>query len=248
VKRDITFELSAESLQACLAAGKGGAARIELCSALNQDGLTPSHALIQAAVERSGLPVHVLVRPRAGNFVYSADEFALIREDILHARSLGASGFVVGVLLPDAMVDVDRTRELVELAAPLEVTFHRAFDLTPSLDDALEDVLATGCRRLLTSGGEPNVVAGTANLRRLVQLAAGRITIAAGGGLRIENSAAVARESGVRHFHGSLRRTPAETHNEGAVLPSASKLASVIHPEDIRTLLRELRDVEHPEP
>jgi copper homeostasis protein len=250
VKHNITFELCAESLQACLAAGEGGAARIELCSALSEDGLTPSHALIRAAVERSGLPVYVLLRPRAGGFVYSPDEFALIREDLLHARSLGASGFVVGVLHPDATIDIERTYELVELAAPLEVTFHRAFDLTPSLDDALEDVVATGCRRILTSGGERDVVAGAANLHRLVQLAADRIAIAAGGGLRIENAAAVARQSRAHHFHGSLLRRPANTftHKEGAALPSGSKLASSVHPEGIRALLQELRSVEHPEP
>jgi copper homeostasis protein len=243
VKRDITFELSAESLQACLAAGKGGAARIELCSALNQDGLTPSHALIQAAVERSGLPVHVLLRPRTGNFVYSADEFALIREDLLHALSLGTSGFVVGVLHPDATVDVERTRELVRLAAPLEVTFHRAFDLTPSLDDALEDVIATGCRRVLTSGGERDVVAGAANLARLVERAADRIAIAAGGGLRIENAVFVAQQSKVSHFHGSMRRRTSKTLelDESKVLRSASQTESIVDPDDIHALLQELR-------
>lgn len=225
-----------------MAAGAGGADRIELCSALSEDGLTPSHSLIKAAVERSGLPVYVLLRPRAGDFVYSDEEHALMREDLLHARSLGASGFVLGVLHPDLKVDMERTRELVELAAPLEVTFHRAFDLTPSLEDALEDVIATGCRRLLTSGGQVDVVAGSADLRRLVQWASGRIVIAAGGGLKIENAASVMRQSGVCHFHGSMRRrlpdNPVSRLN--AALPSASRLAPYIDPEDIRALREEL--------
>ncbi|HEX2917043.1 MAG TPA: copper homeostasis protein CutC [Edaphobacter sp.] len=240
--RRITFELCAESLQACLAAGEGGADRIELCSALSEDGLTPSHALIKAAVERSGLPVYVLLRPRAGDFVYDDDDFALIRGDLLHARSLGASGFVVGVLHPDWTVDVERTRELVELAAPLESTFHRAFDLTPSLDRALEDVIAAGCRRILTSGGQKDVVTGSANLKKLVERAAGRIVIAAGGGLRIENAAQVARGSGVSDFHGSLRRRAANPllANPNAALRSAFERASHVDPEDIRTVLREL--------
>jgi copper homeostasis protein len=240
--RKITFELCAESLQACLAAGQGGADRIELCSALNEDGLTPSHALIKAAVERSGLPVYVLLRPRSGDFVYSDDELALIREDLLHTRSLGASGFVVGVLHPDGTVDIERTRELVELAAPLEVTFHRAFDLTPSLDRALDAVIATGCRRILTSGGHKDVVAGSANLKKLVERAAGGIIIAAGGGLRIENAAEVARGSGVFEFHGSLRRRSANplVSNQNAALHSAFDCASHVDPEDIRAILQEL--------
>lgn len=240
--RKITFELCAESLQACLAAGEGGADRIELCSALSEDGLTPSHSLIKAAVESSGLPVYVLLRPRAGDFVYSSDEFSLIREDLLHARSLGASGFVIGALNPHGAVDVERTRELVEMATPLEVTFHRAFDLTPSLDNALEDVVSAGCRRILTSGGEVDVLAGAENLRRLQERAADRIAVAAGGGLRIGNAAAVARQSGVSHFHGSLRRSPADAiaSNQSAALPSATRLAPNVFPEDIRALLQEL--------
>lgn len=240
--RRITFELCAESLQACLAAGKGGADRIELCSALTEDGLTPSHALIEAAVERSGLPVYVLLRPRAGDFFYSNDEFELIREDLLHARALGASGFVVGVLHRDGAIDIERTRELVELAAPLEVTFHRAFDLTPSLDNALEAAIAAGCRRILTSGGQRDVVAGSASLKELVEHAAGRIIIAAGGGLRIENAAEVARDSGVADFHGSLRRRSANplVANPNAALRSAFERVSHVDPEDIRAVLREL--------
>lgn len=245
MRRNITFELCAESLQACLAAGEGGAHRIELCSALSEDGLTPSHSLIQAAVERSGLPIHVLLRPRAGDFVYSRDELALIRQDLLHARSLGASGFVAGVLRPDATVDIERTRELVELAAPLEVTFHRAFDLTPSLDDALEDVIAAGCHRILTSGSKRDVVAGAKNLARLVERAEDRVQIAAGGGLRIENAAFVASETKAQHFHGSLRRRQPGTSFQGntEALPSAAQPGFFVDPDDVRALLRELRSV-----
>src|SRR6185437_15069829 len=123
----IVFELCAESIQACLSAREGGAHRIELCSALSEGGLTPSHALISEAVQRSGLPVHVLLRPRGGDFLYTADEFQLMRDDLIHARRLGAKGFVLGILQSDGRVDTERTRELVELATPLEITFHRAF-------------------------------------------------------------------------------------------------------------------------
>ena len=138
------FELCAETIDACLVAREGGAHRIELCSGLSEGGLTPSHGLIREAVERSGLPVHVLVRPRGGNFVYAASEVDVVRRDIQHARELGAAGVVLGILQPDGRVDVEATRALVEWARPMEVTFHRAFDTTPSLPQALEAVIATG--------------------------------------------------------------------------------------------------------
>jgi copper homeostasis protein len=128
-----------------------------------------------------------------------------MREDLIHARELGAAGFVLGILNADRTVDVARTRELIELAAPLEVTFHRAFDRTASLDQALEEVISTGCRRVLTSGGKPNVATGAQALARLVELSSGRIVIAAGGGLRLSNAAVVARTSNAPHFHGSVR-------------------------------------------
>ncbi|HMF54175.1 MAG TPA: copper homeostasis protein CutC [Edaphobacter sp.] len=238
----ITFELCAETLQACRAAREGGANRIELCSALSEDGLTPSHALIREAVKLSGLPVYILLRPRAGGFVYSEEEFALMREDLLHARSLGAQGFAIGALHADATVDIERTRELVELAFPLEVTFHRAFDLTPAVDQALEDVIATGCRRVLTSGGKNDVVAGAANLAELVERSRGRIDVAAGGGLRLGNAAEVAKITRASHFHGSVRRRSDRVAAQREdVLASAILSDFFVDPDDVRAILRSLR-------
>ncbi len=230
-KGGIIFELCAESLDACLAAKAAGAGRIELCAALHVEGLTPSHGLTRAVVQHSGLPVFLLLRPRAGDFVYTDKEFAVMHEDLLHGRSLGVSGFALGVLLPDGRVDIERTRELVDLAAPLEVTFHRAFDTTPDLPAALEDVIATGCQRVLTSGGALDVTAGAAALAHLVQQAAGRIEIAAGGGVRAANASAVAERTAARHFHGSVRYsspTPA-----GAVI--------TIDPDEITRVVQALR-------
>ena len=204
--QDIVFELCAESLDTCLIAKASGAARIELCADLSVDGLTPSHALIHKAVEQSGVPVFMLLRPRAGNFVYTDLEFSLIREDLLHGKSLGVSGFALGVLHPNGTVDEERTRQLVSLAHPLEVTFHRAFDATPSLPKALEAVIRTGSRRILTSGGAADVFQGAAPLAELVRLARGRIEIAVGGGLRAEGAATLVSTTGARHFHGSARR------------------------------------------
>jgi copper homeostasis protein len=245
--RKIIFELCAESIQACLAAREGGADRIELCTALSEGGLTPSHGLTRSAVLRSGLPVHILLRPRGGDFLYTEDEFALMREDLLHARTLGASGFVLGILHTDGTVDVERTRELVDLAAPLEITFHRAFDYTASLEQALEDVIVAGCRRVLTSGGERDVLAGADRLARLVELAAGRIEIAAGGGLRIKDAAALARATRASHFHGSLRRSEASRmqHESQWVLEDAEQVDGasrfVVDADDVRAMIGSLR-------
>ena len=226
--QDIVFELCAESLDACLLARASGAARIELCSGLSVDGLTPSHALIRQAVKQSGVPIYVLLRPRAGDFVYNSREFSLIREDLLHARELGVAGFALGLLHADGTVDVERTCTLVDLAAPLEVTFHRAFDVTPSLPDALEAVLRTGCRRILTSGGADTVFAGAANLAELVRLARGRIHIAVGGGLRAEGAASLVSTTGARHFHGSGRRSKATQQQH-------------IDPQDLQHLIASLQ-------
>ncbi len=245
--RTIVFELCVENIQACLAARDGGADRIELCTALSEGGLTPSHGLIRDAILRSGLPVHVLLRPRSGDFLYTEDEFGLMCEDLLHARALGASGFVLGILREDLTVDMERTRTLVELAAPLEITFHRAFDYTVSLEQALEDVIATGCRRLLTSGGERDVLAGLEMLARLVQLAGGRIETAVGGGLRIQDAASIARATHASHFHGSLRRADTgKLHPERPwVLEETDSFDGasrfVVDVEDVRAMVGNLR-------
>jgi copper homeostasis protein len=198
------FELCAETVGACVAARDGGADRIELCSALSEDGLTPSHGLLHEAIVKSGLPVHGLVRPRGGGFVYSDDEIAVMEQDILHMRQLGVAGVVLGLLKGDGTVDVDATRRLVVQARPLQVTFHRAFDETPSLEQALEDVIATGCDRVLTSGGCNDVMQGAEVLARLVAQAGDRIEVAVGGGLRTTNAAELAMRTQATSFHGSL--------------------------------------------
>jgi copper homeostasis protein len=243
--RKIVFELCAEHIEACLAAHAGGADRIELCSALGEGGLTPSHGLIRQAVQKSGLPVHVLLRPRSGDFIYTAAELDVMREDLRHARSVGASGIVVGLMRADGSVEVERMCELVEMAHPLEVTFHRAFDHSTSQERALEDVIATGCGRVLTSGGQRNVVRGAESLARLVKQAAGRIEIAVGGGLRLGNATAVARTTGAQHFHASMRRRGANStvYKGLGMLEDGRSLARerfVIESSDVRQMIENL--------
>ncbi|MBB5060965.1 copper homeostasis protein [Granulicella aggregans] len=240
--RNIVFELCAETIDACLAARDGGAARIELCSGLSEGGLTPSHALICAAIEHSGLPVHVLIRPRGGDFLYREHELSVMRDDVAHAKSLGASGVVLGILAPDGTVDIPTTRSLVELAYPMKVTFHRAFDVTPSLSAALEDVIATGCDRILTSGGQRNVVAGTQTLSQLVVQAGSRIDIAVGGGLRLQNAPSLSRLTVAAHFHGSLRRRLLPKAGRAAGDGAMKSSRNVVAADDIRTVIRRLQN------
>jgi copper homeostasis protein len=245
-QREIIFELCAESVEACIAGQQGGADRIELCTALIEDGLTPSHGLVRVVLDNCSLPVHILLRPRAGDFEYSDAEFEVMKQDLAHLKSMGVAGFVIGILHADATVDMERTRELVELAAPLEVTFNRAFDYTTSLPQALEDIIAAGCHRVLTAGGEPDVVTGADSLAQLVQQAAGRIEIAAGGGLRIEIASDLAARTGARHFHGSLRQSEASLpvltyagNNPGSLV---SRSRNTVDSSDIRALVNSLRN------
>ena len=246
--RDLTspvFELCAETVQACLAARDGGAQRIELCRDLDQEGLTPGDDLIAAATAGSGLPVHVLLRPRAGDFVYTNAEFAQMQEEMRRALALGAAGFALGLLLPDRRIDLARTRALVELADGHQVTFHRAFDAAASLEGALEDVIRTGCARLLTSGGAADVVTGAPTLKRLVTQAGDRIQIAVGGGLRIANARQIARATGATHFHGSLRR--AEDVGMPVAGAGAQDLGSddQVRSGDVSAIIRELHQGMH---
>jgi copper homeostasis protein len=200
------FELCAESKEAACAAESGGADRIELCAELAQGGTTPSEELIAASVRALSIPVYVLIRPRAGSFVFSAEEFGLMRRQIAAAKEAGANGVAVGVLLEDGRVDVERTRELVELARPMAATFHRAFDETPDLGESLERVIETGVEGLLTSGGAREVLDGAESISGLLDQASDRIHIIAGGGLQLETLTEVVRRSGAFSLHGSLKR------------------------------------------
>lgn len=200
----IDFELCAQTSEACADAQRGGAARIELCSDLEVGGLTPAPPLIAEAVGSANLPVHVLLRPTAEHFLATPAVVASVVSAMRRAREFGAAGFVLGFLNADSTVDAQHTRELVEEAAPLPVTFHRAFDQAPNLSGALEEVIATGCTRLLSSGGQPNVLSGASRLAALHRQAAGRITVMAGGGLRLDNARMVAKRSQLHSFHGSL--------------------------------------------
>jgi copper homeostasis protein len=197
----VIIEACVDSVESATGAQAGGANRIELCENLLEGGTTPSAGLIEVCRERLHIPLHVLVRPRGGDFVYSDVELEVMRRDIAVAWRLGAHGVVLGALLADGTIDVPRTRALIEVSRPLSVTFHRAFDFTPDADAALDILITLGVDRVLSSGQAPTAVAGTGILSRLVRRAAGRITIVAGGGLSEENVLAVIAQTGVSELH-----------------------------------------------
>lgn len=201
---NVLLEICIDSIGSALAAAGAGAHRLELCGALPLGGLTPSAGTIRQVRERVSLPLQVLIRPRGGDFCYSAEEFAIMEQDIETAKALGADGVVLGVLLPNGELDLERIRRLVELARPMQVTFHRAFDVCADPFRALEELVSLQIDRLLTSGQQAAAPRGAALLARLVEQAAGRITIMPGAGLNETNVARLVQETGAREVHMSL--------------------------------------------
>lgn len=201
------LEVCAGDMDSVYAAAEGGAARVELCSALSEGGVTPSVGFIRSALRIPGLRVHVLIRPRGGDFIYTPEEVDIMVEDIRICREAGAHGVVIGALTPDGDVDIPVCRRLMEAAAGMSVTFHRAFDLCRNADEALEAIIELGCDRLLTSGQAASAIDGIAMLKHLTDRAAGRLTILAGGGVSPENAAEILEKSGTTEIHASARTT-----------------------------------------
>ncbi|MCX7512932.1 copper homeostasis protein CutC [Frateuria hangzhouensis] len=200
------LEVAANSVASALAAQEGGAGRIELCAALELGGVTPSYAEIATARDRLAIPLYVLIRPRAGDFLYNDFECEVMLRDIEACVALGCDGVVLGVLDPDGRVDQARCRPLVGAAGPLGVTFHRAFDMVADPAQALEAVIGLGCERVLTSGARASAIEGAAAVRARVEQAAGRLVVMPGAGVSAGNIAALARATGAREFHASARR------------------------------------------
>jgi copper homeostasis protein len=209
----IRFEVCADSPASAYAALQGGADRIELCHDLSVGGVTPPMAVLEQVLEmlaEGALPVHVLIRPRAGNFCYEETEVREMERAIRICRELGAAGIVTGglrVVLTRYELDLPLIKRLREACGPLPMTFHRAFDaLTPMKQiEALERLEGLGVGRILTSGGAPTALEGAEQLRRLVDEAGGRLAIMPGGGVTESNLKELHRAVGAREYHGSLR-------------------------------------------
>lgn len=197
------LEVCVDSAETLRRAESGGAQRIELCARLDLGGLSPDGELLSLARRTCPLPLHVMVRPRAGDFVYENAELARMRNEIEDLVRFGVAGVVFGALRRDRSIDVEATRELVRVARPLSVTFHRAFDDTPDPSVALEQLIDLGVQRVLTTGGAVDAHTGRFALARLVAQARGRIVVLAGGGVRAHNWRELVRDSGVTEIHSS---------------------------------------------
>lgn len=197
-----TFEICIDSADAAAAAEQGGADRVELCSALFDGGLTPSIGTIETAVGSvSRIRVHVIVRPRGGDFIYSPREVETMVRDVRAAVAAGAHGIVIGALTPDGDIDVETTRRLIEAAGDASITFHRAFDMVRDPHAALEQLVELGVDRVLTSGQESSVLEGAPLIAELVKRAGDRIVVMAGGGINERNIARILAETGVHEVH-----------------------------------------------
>lgn len=240
------LEICVDSVESAMAAERGGAQRVELCSDLLEGGIAPSPGLIELVRKRVRIDVFTMIRPRGGDFCYTAEEFAVMKADIRYAKDLGTNGVVLGILDADGYVDVARTRELVDLAKPLPVTFHRAFDVSADLGNSLERIILSGAQRVLTSGGKRRAVDSMQDISDAIRRAQDRITIIAGGGLSPENIRMVAEGTGATEFHASLStRTPSPVRYKSQSLflgPDMEREYSryVVREEDVRALRGEL--------
>ncbi|RYF18593.1 MAG: copper homeostasis protein CutC [Flavobacteriales bacterium] len=200
-----TLEICADSFSSAIAAEKGGANRVELCENMAEGGTTPSYAQIKLCKEKLNIQVWPIIRPRGGDFLYSNDEFELMKEDIKICKSLNCDGVVTGILLANGEIDKIRCSELISLAKPMPISFHRAFDMSNDLEKALEDLIKLGFVRILTSGGANSALNGMETISQLVIQANGRIEIMPGAGINAENIQNIATQTGAKNFHSSAR-------------------------------------------
>jgi len=201
----IEMEVCANSVASAIEAQLGGAKRVELCASLTEGGTTPSYAQIAMAKKMLDIEVFPIIRPRGGDFLYSNLEFELMKEDVRICKSLNCEGIVTGILTREGKVDKVRCAELVELAKPMQVAFHRAFDMADDMYEALEDIISLGMVRILTSGGKASALKGAAILSNLIALAGDRISIMPGAGVSTNNIAALISMTGAKVFHASAR-------------------------------------------
>jgi copper homeostasis protein len=202
----IKMEVCANSVSSALEAQRGGAIRVELCASLTEGGTTPSYAEIKLAKQMLSIEVYPIIRPRGGDFLYSELEFELMKEDVKICKELQCEGIVTGILTADGKIDKKRCAELIELAKPMKVAFHRAFDMTVNMEEALEDIISMGVIRILTSGGKAAALDGADKLAALIKQAGQRITIMPGASINTSNIKQLITRTGAQEFHGSARK------------------------------------------
>jgi copper homeostasis protein len=197
----MTIEIVVYNFESAVKAKEGGADRLELCDNPGEGGTTPSLGMIQRVRQQVNIDLFVMIRPRGGDFLYSDDEFEIMKADIMAAKRAGADGVVIGILTADGRLDTKRCTELVQLARPMLVTCHRAIDMTRDLSQTLEDCIGCGFDRILTSGGKLKAIQGIDVIAKLHQQAQNRIKIMAGSGVTEENAATIIKETAVHEIH-----------------------------------------------
>ncbi len=231
------LEICANSHKSALNAQEANADRIELCSELSVGGVTPSYGLLKQVVDTLSIPVFVLIRPRSGNFTYSDEEFDIMKHNIQLCKKFGCAGIVSGVLNKNNSIDIDRTKELIELSKPIEFTFHRAFDCVPNPFEALEQLINVGASRILTSGQETSAEKGIEMLKKLNKQANGRIIILPGSGINAEN-AKLFKEARFPEIHSSASKT-IQNDSESPLFDEIQTESDVT---TIKTILNSIRD------
>ena len=226
------------------AAVEGGADRIELCAALTEGGTTPSYGMIKKCREDFGIDLFPIIRPRGGDFLYTDEEFEIMKNDVVQCRELGCDGIVIGLLKRDGSIDIKRTGRLVEMAYPLEVSFHRAFDRCLDPFVAMEQLIQVGCQRILTSGQQPAAPQGIELIAALVKAAGERIIIMPGSGVRKENVKELAEKTGAYEFHSSLRgkaKSKMDFIHPAFAASEESYTNPFINPEEVKALRQALK-------
>jgi copper homeostasis protein len=240
------LEIAVHTIESAISAQNGGAARVELFSNPLEGGVTPSEGTIAAVRDKLTADLHVMIRPRGGDFYYDDAEFDAMQRDVEVAKRLGANGVVFGFVNLDGTIHEERTGRLVNLSRPLAVTFHRAFDVCQDLRTALETLISSGVDRVLTSGGEVNAVQGMDVIANLAGQAGNRIVVIAGGGIRPNNAREIVQKTGVREIHAGLRHTvpsPMRFRNEKISLVPSSYgpyQKVVVREEEVRQLVSAL--------
>lgn len=237
------IEIATSDFNTTKSAVAGGADRIELCANLAEGGTTPPYSQIKKCRETFDVLLYPIIRPRGGDFLYNKDEFEMMRNDIKLCKELGCDGVVIGLLNIDGSIDSTRTAELIELAYPMGVTFHRAFDRCKDPFTALEELIEIGCERILTSGQMPSVVDGVDLVAALNKKADERIIIMPGSGVRKENIKMLAEKTGCVEFHSSLRgkaKSLMQFIHPGFINSEESYMNNEISPDEVRALRNSL--------
>jgi len=235
------LEIAVFSVEAAVTALKAGAHRIEFCENPQEGGTTPSYGSLKTLRSYTTQPVFPIIRPRGGDFLYSRSEFEVMKADLLIVKELGYLGAVIGLLNADGSIDTKRTKELVEIAGPtMQISFHRAFDRCNDPLIALEEIIETGCKRILTSGQVPNAADAIPLLKKLVEQSAERIIIMPGSGVRSNNIKEIMQATGAKEIHSSARKMQASQMHYAKDSMNENLQATGVDSEEIKKMLAEL--------